>query len=73
MHTDDRASFSRPRYLSASVAAKRVGLSPWTLYRAIQAGHLRAFRPTGPAGRYRIREDDLQAWLERSQVGAGAL
>ncbi|MHB1808132.1 MAG: helix-turn-helix domain-containing protein [Solirubrobacteraceae bacterium] len=46
--------------LTLDEAAERVRLSPWTLRRAIKRGELHCYRP---AGRIRIPERSLDAWL----------
>ncbi len=47
--------------LSPEQAAQRVGLSRWTISRALQAGRLRGVRDN--RGRWRIEVEDLDAWL----------
>lgn len=47
--------------LSPEQAAKRAGLSRWTISRALQAGKLRGIRDN--RGRWRVETDDLDAWL----------
>jgi excisionase family DNA binding protein len=42
-----------------------VGLHPKTIEREIHRGNLRAFKP---AGKIRIRPDDLSAWVASSAV-----
>ena len=55
---------SRPHMsstLSPEQASQRVGLSRWTVSRALQAGRLRGVRDN--RGRWRIEAEDLDAWL----------
>jgi excisionase family DNA binding protein len=44
-----------------------VRLTQWAIYRAIRRGELAAFKP---GGRLRIREADLEDWLESTRVPA---
>ncbi len=53
--------------LTVQEAADSVRLTQWAIYRAIQRGDLAAYKP---GGRLRIREDDLDAWLESTRVQA---
>ena len=55
--------------LTVKEAAAGVGLTQWAIYRVIQRGELIAYKP---CGRLRIREDDLDAWLESTRVTAEA-
>jgi excisionase family DNA binding protein len=59
----------QPRLLRLSVAAERLDTSVATLRRRITDGSLPAVR-LGPTDRHplRIREDDIEAWLEESRV-----
>ena len=51
--------------LTVKEAAAVVRLTQWAIYRAIQRGELTAYKP---GGRLRIREADLDAWLESTRV-----
>jgi len=51
--------------LTIQEAAERVRLTQWALYRAVQRGELTAYKP---GGRLRIREADLEAWLQSTRV-----
>ena len=51
--------------LTVQEVARRVGLTPCAIYRAIQRGELVAYKP---AGRLRIREADFEHWLESTRV-----
>ena len=42
-------------------------LTQWAIYRAIRRGDLAAYKP---GGRLRIREADLEGWLESTRVQA---
>jgi excisionase family DNA binding protein len=53
--------------LTVREAADRVRLTQWAIYRAIQRGELTAYKP---GGRLRIREADLERWLESTRVQA---
>jgi excisionase family DNA binding protein len=53
--------------LTVKEAADHVRLTQWAIYRAIQRGELTAYKP---GGRLRIREADLEAWLESTRVRA---
>ena len=56
-----------PRFLTASEAAERMRVSKMTVYRLIRSGKLPAVR-IGKA--YRVREDDLERYLNASYVRA---
>lgn len=61
------SSPSGPRFLTAQEAAERMRISKMTVYRLIKAGKLPAVR----IGRsYRVREEDLDRYLESSYVNA---
>jgi len=55
------------RLLTPADAAERCRLSVKTVLRAIRAGRLRASR-LGARGALRIRESDVDAWIEESVV-----
>lgn len=59
---------SRSRFLTASEVASHMRVSSMTVYRLIKAGDLRAVR-VGKS--YRVREDDLDAYLARQYTVAG--
>lgn len=56
---------SGPRFLTASEAAERMRVSKMTVYRLIRSGKLPAVQ-IGKA--YRVREDDLEGYLNASYV-----
>ena len=56
--------------LTPAEVGHRVGFSERTVRRAIGAGELRAYRLRG---RYRIRVEDFEAWLEDSVAGTADL
>jgi excisionase family DNA binding protein len=56
---------SGPRFLTASEAAERMRVSKMTVYRLIRAGKIPAVQ-IGKA--YRVREDDLERYLDSSYV-----
>jgi len=49
-------------------AAKEIGLNPISLWRAIKAGELRAYRPGLEGVRLQVRLADVEAWLETKRV-----
>ncbi len=53
--------------LTSADVAERCQISPKTVLRAIHRGRLRASR-LGESGAYRIRNIDVEAWLEESVV-----
>ena len=55
------------RLLTPADVAERCQISPKSVLRAIHRGRLRAYR-LGERGAYRLREGDIDAWLERSVV-----
>lgn len=59
-----------PRWLSSPKAAKDLGISQRTLYRLINEGQVPAYK----FGRViRLREDEVDAFIERSRIQPGAL
>lgn len=57
-------------WLSTEQAARRIGVTPRTLYRFVDEGELRAYR----FGRViRIRTSDVDAFVERSRIEPGSL
>lgn len=57
-------------WLSTSDAAHRLGMTPRTIYRFIDAGALAAYR----FGRViRVRSDDLDAFIESCRIEPGTL
>lgn len=60
-------SSSGPRFLTAAEAAERMRVSKMTVYRLIRSGKLPAVQ-IGKA--YRVREDDLEGFLDSSYVNA---
>ena len=56
-----------PRFLTALEAAERMRVSKMTVYRLIKTGKLPAVR-IGKA--YRVREEDLESYLDSSYVTA---
>jgi excisionase family DNA binding protein len=61
------SSPSGPRFLTAGEVAERMRVSKMTVYRLIRAGKLPAVR-IGRA--FRVREDDVEAYLDSSYVRA---
>lgn len=53
--------------LTPADVAERCQVSAKTVIRAIRAGRLRAYR-LGTRGAYRLRADDVEAWLAESAV-----
>jgi excisionase family DNA binding protein len=62
-------SSSGPRFLTASEAAERMRVSKMTVYRLIRAGKIPAVQ-IGKA--YRVREDELEGYLNSSYVNHDA-
>ena len=59
-----------PRWLSTAEAAKRLGITPRTLYRIIDEGQLPAYK----FGRViRVKEGDVEAFVEASRIRPGSL
>ena len=54
------------RLYEISELEELTGLSADEIREAIHAGRLRARRPGGPKGRFRIAEEDYIAWMEAS-------
>ena len=61
-------SSPRPRFLTPAEVAQQLRVSAMTVYRLIKAGDLRAAR-IGKS--YRIREDDVDAYLQDRFSDAG--
>ena len=55
------------RLLTPADVAERCQISAKSVLRAIHRGQLRAYR-LGERGAFRLREADVDAWLERSVV-----
>lgn len=62
------APAARSRFLTVAEVAKELRVSSMTVYRLIKAGDLAAVR-VGKS--YRIREDDVDAFLARRYTEAG--
>ena len=59
-----------PVWLSTSAAAKRIGVTPRTVYRFVDDGQLPAFR----LGRViRFRRDDIDAYINECRIQPGGL
>jgi excisionase family DNA binding protein len=61
-------SSARPRFLTPAEVAEELRVSSMTVYRLIKSGELRAAR-IGKS--FRIREDDVDAYLARRFSDAG--
>ena len=58
------------KWLSTQDAARRLGVTPRTLYRFIDVGDLPAYR----LGRViRVKADDVEAFIEASRIQPGSL
>lgn len=58
------------RWLSTADAAKRVGITPRTLYRFIDSGELAAYR----FGRViRLKESEVDTFIEACRIAPGSL
>lgn len=55
-------------FLSTGEAAELIGVHAVTVFRAVEAGQLKALRT--PGGHYRIARADLEAYMRRLHVGA---
>jgi len=61
---------SEVEWLSTQEAARRLGITPRTLYRFIDLGDLSAYR----LGRViRLKADDVDAFIESSRIEPGTL
>lgn len=59
-----------PRWLSTAEAAKRLGITPRTLYRMIDGGQLPAYR----FGRViRLQEQEVDAFVQACRIEPGSL
>ena len=57
-------------WMSTAEAAKRLGITPRTLYRVIDEGQLPAYR----FGRViRLKEDEVEAFIESCRIEPGTL
>lgn len=57
-------------WLSTAAAARRLGITPRTLYRFIDEGDLTAYR----FGRViRLKQDDVDTYIERCRIEPGTL
>jgi excisionase family DNA binding protein len=54
------------RLLTVREVAERIRTSPQTVRRWLQQGRLRGFRPGGTKLGYRVREADLQHFLDQT-------
>jgi excisionase family DNA binding protein len=57
---------SEERLLTVREVAERIRTSPQTVRRWLQQGRLRGFRPGGTKLGYRVREADLQRFLDQT-------
>ena len=58
------------RWLSTAAACRRLGITVRTLYRLVNEGNIPAYR----FGRvYRLKEDDVDAFIESSRIEPGTL
>lgn len=63
-------SSSEIRWLSTAESARRLGITPRTLYRFIDEGQLPAYR----FGRViRLKEDEVDAFIESCRIEPGTL
>ena len=61
---------SEIRWLSTAESARRLGITPRTLYRFIDEGHLPAYR----FGRViRLKEDEVESFIEACRIAPGTL
>lgn len=66
-NTDEQQHSPLPWLLRPDDVAELCQVSTKTVLRAIRAGRLRAYR-LGARGAYRIRPDDVEAWLQSCPV-----
>jgi len=63
-------STSTPRWLSTAEAARRLGITPRTLYRFIDEGQLPAYR----FGRViRLKENEVDVFIDTCRIEPGTL
>lgn len=61
---------TEPRWLSTAEAAKRLGITPRTLYRFIDEGQVPGYR----FGRViRLKEDEVDSFIEACRIKPGTL
>ncbi len=53
-----------PRWMTTRQVAARIGQSPMSVRRLLEAGTWPGAYQNGPGGHWRVPEDDVQAWLE---------
>lgn len=51
------------KFERVATLAKEVAIPPKAIYRAIEEGELKAFRPNGCRRGWRIRRDEFQRWV----------
>ena len=51
------------KFERVATLAKEVAIPPKAIYRAIEAGELKAFRPNGCRRGWRIRRDEFARWV----------
>src|SRR5947199_10824907 len=67
LNTNEQVHSPLPWLLRTEDVAELCQVSTKTVLRAIRSGRLRAYR-LGKRNAYRIRPDDVEAWLQSSQV-----
>ena len=51
------------KFEKVATLAKEVAIPPKAIYRAIEEGELKAFRPNGCRRGWRIRRDEFERWV----------
>ena len=62
---------TEPRLLTVREVAERLRSSPETVRRWLRQGKLRGFRPGGTKLGYRVSEEELQDFINRSPAARG--
>lgn len=66
MENNHAALAPLPRLYSIKQASELTGLSPGIIRKAVTRGDLKAYSP-GARNRYRLRHEDLLAWLDSTE------
>lgn len=70
MTSPDRTQRSEIVWMSTQEAARRLGVTPRTLYRFVDEGSLAAYK----MGRvFRLKQSDVDAFIEQARVRPGTL
>jgi excisionase family DNA binding protein len=55
-------------FFTTGAAARLVGISPYTIRAELEAGRIRGMK-LSESGQWRVRVDDLEAWLRGRYLG----